>query len=223
MASHKELILPVFKSMVRLYVIDDHYLIIEGLYSSFDLESDQFKVGGGSLNIPEALQKISPEKVDIIILDLFIGQSDPRVNLELIRKNFPTIPVVILSQESSLNWQVEMFKHGIKAYVNKDEDKSIMIQRLLQVFQGETIMSNEVAEILMKGSGTKSFELSSADKEILSYLTQGFMPKEIAIKLSQSESSIEKKLKHIREIYSARSNYQLIVKILPNQHPLLNL
>ena len=98
-----------------------------------------------------------------------------------------------------------------------------MIQRLLQVFQGETIMSNEVAEILVKGSRTKSFELSLEYKDILSYLTQGFMPKEIAKKLNQSESSIEKKLKHIRELYSARSNYELIIKILPKQHPLLEL
>lgn len=175
------------------------------------------------MNIPESLQKISPENVDIIILDLFIGQSDPIVNLELIQKNFPTIPVVILSQESSLFWQVIMFRHGIKAYLHKEGDKPLMIQRLLQVFQGETIMSNEVAEILVKGSRTKSFELSLEYKDILSYLTQGFMPKEIAKKLNQSESSIEKKLKHIRELYSARSNYELIIKILPKQHPLLEL
>jgi len=43
--------------MIRLYIIDDHYLIIEGLYSSFDPESDEFKVVGGSLNIPDALKK----------------------------------------------------------------------------------------------------------------------------------------------------------------------
>lgn len=209
--------------MIHLYIIDDHYLIIEGLYSSFDLESGDFKVVGGSLNIPDALKKISPKKVDIILLDLFIHQADPIVNIELINKTFPSIPVVILSQESSLLWQVEMFRHGIKAYINKSEDKAVMRQKLLNVSMGETMMPNEVAESIMKGAQKQSIVLSPEYKEILELFLQGLIPKEIAIRISQSESSIEKKLKRIREAYSVRNNYELIIKLLHSQPSLINL
>ena len=189
----------------------------EGLYSSFDLQSDDIKVVGGSLNIPDALKKISPKKVDIILLDLFIHQADPIVNIELIRKTFPSIPVVILSQESSLLWQVEMFRHGAKAYINKLEDKAEMRQNLLNVFKGETMMPNEVVEIIMKGDQKGLAILSPENKGILSFLLQGLTAKEIAIKMSQSESSIENKLKRNREIYKVRNNYELIIKLLHKQ------
>jgi len=203
--------------MIHLYIIDDHYLIIEGLYSSFDLQSGDFKVVGGSLNIPDALKKISPKKVDIILLDLFIHQADPIVNIKLIRKTFPSIPVVILSQESSLLYQVEMFRHGAKAYLNKLEDKAEMRQKLLNVSKGETMMPNEVVEIIMKGDQKGSIIFSPENKGILSLLLQGLTAKEIAKKMSQSESSIEKKLKRNREVYQVRNNYELIIKLLHHQ------
>lgn len=209
--------------MIRLYIIDDHYLIIEGLYSSFDPESDEFKVVGGSLNIPDALKKISLKKVDIILLDLFINQADPNVNVKLIRKTFPNIPVVILSQESSLLWQVEMFRHGVKAYINKMEDKAEMRQKLLNVSKGETMMPNEVVEIIMKGDHKGSAIISPENKRILSLLLQGLSAKEIALKMYQSESSIEKKLKRNREVYKVRNNYELIIKLLYKQASPLSL
>ncbi|MFH1161054.1 MAG: response regulator [bacterium] len=135
--------------MIRLYIIDDHYLVIEGFYLSFDMESEDFKVVGGSLGIGDALQKISPDGVDIIILDLFIQQSNPVSNFRRIHEAFPSIPIVILSHENCLLWKVEMFRLGAKAYINKAEDKSVMRQRLLRIAAGETLMPEDVVQILV--------------------------------------------------------------------------
>ncbi|MEI8007372.1 MAG: response regulator transcription factor [Bacteroidota bacterium] len=199
-------------------MIDDHYLIIEGLYSSFDIESDEFTIVGSSLSIPEALEKISPEKVDIIILDLFIHQSNPIVNIESTTKAFPEIPIVILSHESSLYWQVEMFARGVRAYLLKEEDKSIMTQKLLQVSQGEIVMPKEVMEIINAGNvSLGSYIHTPEGREIISYLLQGHIPREIAKKVNQSESNIEKRLQKIRDFFNVRNNYELIIRLLNQQ------
>lgn len=206
--------------MMNLYVIDDHHLIIEGLYSSFDLESDDFTVVGGSLTISEALQKISPGNVDIIILDLFINQSDPVSNLRLVRTTFPTLPVVILSNESSLEWQVKMFQNGVKAYMDKGEDHSAMKQKLHRVFAGEIIMPNEVAGILMMTDDTShNPKLISDSNEIIKYLAMGIEPKEIAVIMKKSESTIDKKLQNIRRLYEVKSNTELVQKFLTRKSP----
>jgi DNA-binding NarL/FixJ family response regulator len=126
--------------MTRLYIIDDHYLIIEGLCSTFDLESDDFEVVGGSLSVDEALKKIDPERVDILILDLFIRNSDPISNLTRLITAFPGQPVVIISYETCMLWQVEMFRPGIKAYVNKEDPKSEMTRKLNIVASGEVVI-----------------------------------------------------------------------------------
>lgn len=199
--------------MIRLYIIDDHHLILEGLYSSFDLESDDFYLVGGSLTISEALQIIPSENVDIIILDLFIHQSDPVSNLKLVQTHLPTIPVVILSHESSLEWQVRMFQHGIMAYMDKSDELSVMREKLHRVFAGELVMPAEVAEVLvLKDESFQNLKLVSDSQVIIKYLSMGVEPKEIAKMMNKSESTIDKKLQNIRKLYDAKSNAELVLK-----------
>ncbi|MEI6886531.1 MAG: response regulator transcription factor [Bacteroidota bacterium] len=201
--------------MIKLYVIDDHYLIIEGLYTSFDLDSDDFEVAGGSLSIPAALQEIDPEKVDIILLDLFIKQTDPLINLLTIRKAFPSIPVVILSSESCIYWQVEMFRHGVKAYINKGEDQSEMCQKLKRVCAGEVNMPDEVVRILfMSNDSEHTANYFSDQKEIITGLSRGMSIRDLAEKMRQTVSAIDKKLRLMRKSYNAKTNTELVVKAL---------
>jgi DNA-binding NarL/FixJ family response regulator len=201
--------------MTRLYIIDDHYLIIEGLYSAFDLDSDDFKVVGGSLTVDEALKTMDPGNVDILLLDLFIGHTDPISNLCGITTSFPGLPVVIISHESCLLWQVEMFRHGIRAYINKEEPKSEMIRKLNVVTSGEVVMPDEVARVLLTPKDEKSTSGYFSDfKEIITALSFGLTVKEIAAKMKQSDSAIEKKLQGIRKCYDAKTNSELVYKAM---------
>jgi len=201
--------------MTRLYIIDDHCLIIDGLYSTFELESDDFEVVGGSLSVDEALEKIDPEKIDILILDLFIGHSDPVNNLTRIIEAFPGLPVVILSYESGLLWQVEMFRRGIRAYINKEEPKSEIIGKLRIVASGDVIITNEVANVLFAPDDDNITAGYSLDfYEIILALSCGLTVKEIAKKMKQSEPTIEKKLHVIRKFYNAKTNSELVYKAM---------
>jgi len=138
--------------MIRLYIIDDHFLIFEGFCASFDLESDDFIVAGGSPTIEDALLRISVAGVDIIILDLFIRQESPVINFGKIQTAFPTVPVVILSHEDCLLWKVEMYRLGVKAYLCKDESKSVMVETLHRVAAGEIVIPDNINCLLYKGS-----------------------------------------------------------------------
>lgn len=207
--------------MVRLYVIDDHCLIFDGFCFSFEAGSDDFKVTGGSQCVDEALSKISPAEVDIIILDLFINQTDPVENITRLHKSFPTIPIVILSQEFSLRWRIEMFRHGAKAYLNKTDDKKIIEDRLLQVAAGEVVMPDDVARVLVNSTDQKSGTplLPSDYLTIISYLANGMTIKMIAKRLRQSDSNIEKKLCYLRSYFNASTNTQLVYKVFTRQIP----
>lgn len=50
--------------MIRLYIIDNHFLIYKGFCASFDLPSDDFRVVGGILTIGDALKEISVANVE---------------------------------------------------------------------------------------------------------------------------------------------------------------
>ncbi len=207
--------------MVRLYIIDDHCLIFDGFCFSFDLASIDFEVTGGSQSLDEALSKISPAEVDIIILDLFINQTDPVANITRLHNSFPTIPIVILSQEFSLRWRIEMFRNGAKAYLNKSDDKQIIAERLMQVVAGELVIPADVARVLFNSMDQKSGTplLPPDYLTIISYLANGMIVKEIAKKVNQSDSSIEKKLGFLRSYFNAATNTQLVYKVFTRQIP----
>jgi DNA-binding NarL/FixJ family response regulator len=130
--------------MINLFAIDDHFLIIEGLYKSFNPDSKDVEVVGSALSVEEALEKLALIPIDIIVLDLFIGQSDPVSNFQRLRAAFPSIPIVILSMEDTLSWKVKMFQLGVNAFLNKGDSKETMNDVFIQVAAGKFVISEEV-------------------------------------------------------------------------------
>jgi len=206
--------------MIRLYIIDDHFLIFEGFCASFDLATADFKVVGGSLTICEALIKIKTTDVDIIILDLFIRQENPVINYKKIQSAFPTIPIVILSQEDCLLWKVEIYRLGVKAYLSKEESKSVMIETLHRVAAGEIVIPGNINCLLYKGhDSTPGLQDVQDYMDTIILLSKGNDAKDISGILKQSQSSIEKKLQKIRQCFHVRTNAELIYKVTIRQNP----
>ncbi len=135
--------------MIRLFGIDDHFLILEGLGRAFNEKSDEIELVGSAGNIEEALKIIPGILPDIIILDLFIDDSDPVENFQKLHAAFPAIPIVILSLEESLRWQVKMFKIGVMGYLNKGEKKETMKSVFQQVALGNLVIPNNVSQALI--------------------------------------------------------------------------
>jgi DNA-binding NarL/FixJ family response regulator len=136
--------------MIKLFAIDDHFLIIEGLTKTFNPETDGIGLVGSALSINEALQKIPHTGVDIILLDLFLGNEDPVANFRQLHAAFPDIPVVMLTMEDSRRWQAKMFKLGVMGYLTKSESKEAMKRVLGQVAQGNLVMPSEVSQSIFK-------------------------------------------------------------------------
>lgn len=204
--------------MIKLFVIDDHYLILEGVCSTFDLNSDEFEVVGASLSVDEAITMIDPRNTDIILLDLFIKFADPVCNLSKLQRAFPALPVVILSNERSLTWKLEMFHRGVKAYMSKGEDKQSMCRKLFQVYKGDVVIPDDVVKIILASESLQVDIQNHTDvRMIIEDLSRGLSVKEIAINQNQSESAIEKKLHNCRKAYNVKTNIELVYKALVNR------
>jgi len=135
--------------MIGLFAIDDHFLIIEGLYSAFNPKTDEVGLVGSALSVDEAMEKIPGTPVDIIVLDLFIDDSNPVANFNQLRKAFPAIPIVILTMEDSLRWQIKMFKLGVMGFLNKAEKKETMKSVFIQVAKGNLVIPDRVSQSLI--------------------------------------------------------------------------
>lgn len=203
---------------IKIFVIDDHFLITDG-FNAFQPDCTFVEVVGCAGSIDEALKNLSDHpEVDIIILDLYLKFSDPIQNLKALKEKYPLIPIIILTIEDDIIWKVKMFRNGVYAYINKGETKDTVTGIILQVAGGNKVIPVEVDKFLKSEVGGEfDNEQKFRELEIIKDLQIGLTIKEIAYKHNLSVSSIEKILIRLRFSYGARTNTEMIYKISQSQ------
>jgi len=200
--------------MIRLFIVEDHPVIVAGLKNMFRPSRDNIEITGSAANVDEMLNHQDPDKFDIIILDLWISSTSPLENMQQLQQHFPGKPIIIYTTEDSSYWQRKMFTLGAKAYTIKTSNKSELKAILEKVAEGQTIFSGSFNQSPSKkfsfGHPNKMFSLTTNQKEIVHLLSRGLTMKKMAEITGTSVSNIEKTVKHIRDLFDAKNNTELM-------------
>jgi DNA-binding NarL/FixJ family response regulator len=197
--------------MIRIYVIEDHFLIISGLKEILRSTPERIMITGYSNKVAEAIEQLHHHPVDIIVLDLFLQHTCAVSNIRKLKSEFPEIPVVILTMCNFLYWKIKMFKEGAQAYIVKDAPNDVIKNTIRFVHEGKTIIPPEVNSILESWKHDNlNHSLKCEDLDIVYDIFCRLNPKQIAFKYNKSLSSIEKTLATIRAKVNAKSNPDLI-------------
>ncbi len=201
--------------MIRLFVIEDHPIIVTGLRNLFRPSRDEVEIYSSAATVEEAIQKNDPEAFDIILLDLWLHSTPPLENVKRLKEKFPDKPIVIFTSEGSTLWQRKMFEAGVKAYLLKTAEKSEIKLTLEKVMQGMTVFAGIMEEDFLHkklGHDIASIKrsLTANQMEIVRLLSNGMTQQKIADIKGTTVSNIEKTLKHIREVCDAKNNTELV-------------
>lgn len=201
--------------MVKLFIIDDHFLIRDGFIAAFNSENDGVRITGNARKVTEAIDTIRPRRVDIIVLDHDIKNEDPVENLSKLKKEFPGIPVIIISMETSLENKVMMFRKGASAFLINPDDKNNMKAVILQVAAGYFVIPDDVINALdFRNTPLVTDSLSAVEKEVVRLLSCGSSIEIIATQMKKSKSGVEKILENLRQRMNAKNNCELITILL---------
>lgn len=204
--------------MIRLFIIEDHPTMVIGIKNLFRPSRDKIEVVNSANSIEEATLKADPKTFDIFMLDLWLPNTHPLLNVKKIKDAFPTKPVVIFTSEDSSNWRKKMFEAGVMAYLLKSNNKNDIRNTLEKVANGQIVFSGVVDPAFEKRMAAvlegQKYALTPNQKEMVILLSNGLSQYEIADIKKTSISNIEKTLKHIRDICEVRSNAELIKVLL---------
>jgi len=207
--------------MIRLFVIEDHPVIVSGLRNMFRPMRDQIEITVTATDLGQALNYEKKEDFDLFLLDLWLPEGDPEENIIALIKKFPEKPVAVYTSEPSFHWQRKMFKAGAAAYMVKTADKTIIKTTLERVYAGETVYSYAMEQYQAKksilGTGNRHAGLTQDQQQLLILLSEGQSLKQIADKQGKSVSAIEKMLKQLRNKFEANSNVELVKIVLFSQ------
>lgn len=194
---------------MNILLVDDHKLFAKSLSVALDEypEIEQFQI---AQNIPDLEKILSEQKIDIILLDINLGNLSDADGLEVaanLRRSHPAAKLVILTGYDLPVYRHEAKKIGANGFLNKSISPDDLIASLTCVYHGNTCFPPEKSEMIIE-------DLTAMEKTILQQLGTGKKRKTIADELYISERTLSNHLQHIFEKLGVSSSVEAITKAI---------
>ena len=176
---------------MRLLLADDHPLLIDGLLSVLaDLPDTDLlpPVSNGH----QLLDYLHLHPVDVLLLDLNMPKIDGLTALKQIRRDFPTVKVIVFTSYNQPQRVREVQALGGMGYLLKSTDAPTLKTAVQQVWAGKPWfpMLQPVAVVSPSDAFTQKYQLTKREVEIIQQISSGTTTKQIADTLSVSEFTI---------------------------------
>lgn len=179
--------------MTRLYLVDDHQIMREGLRAL--LKALGHDVVGESADPTEALADIQKLKPEVLLLDLNLGgRSGFELLAELQRRHLPT-RCVVLTMSAQPRHVAEALRMGAIGYVLKGSAGSELIRAIDAAVQGKRHLGPEVADLAVQvitqhDDADPLSTLSPRERQIISMVVTGQSSAEIGMALHLSPKTV---------------------------------
>ena len=188
---------------IKIYIVDDHQIMIDGIKALLSSSTD-FEVVGQQTNPLLAIADLQEKKADILITDISMKEM---TGIELARKMkelMPDLKLLALSMYSDRETISEMLVAGINGYVLKNTGMEELISALTRIAAGQQFFSEDVTAEMMKAFSEPKAEeqkevvnLTNRELEIVKLISEEYNNAQIGDKLFISERTVETHRKNI--------------------------
>jgi DNA-binding NarL/FixJ family response regulator len=190
--------------MIKILVIEDHALVREGLLQTLQgLEEDVVTLGAADADA--GLEILTTyDDIDLILLDLMLPGTSGMALLGVLRKRYPTIPVVILSALDDTETVMRGLRQGASGFVPKSSSTEAMMAALREVLAGEVYLPPKLREASSRSGRPRGvaerYGLTQGQMRVLELLTEGKTNRQIADLLGVTEGTVKI---HVSAIFKA--------------------
>jgi DNA-binding NarL/FixJ family response regulator len=192
---------------VRLVLVDDHEMVIEGLKAMLVAFSDRVEVVGQAVGAERALSVVEDLDPDIVLCDVRMqGASGLDLCLQL-RESDPKRKVVMLSVYDDEQYLFQALRVGASGYLLKSISSDELVRQLEFVHGGETAIDPGMAARAVDTAARRQRDefwpdarqgLTQRESEILSFVVNGLSNRAIATKLVIGDETVKS---HLSSIY----------------------
>jgi DNA-binding NarL/FixJ family response regulator len=202
-------VLTVATKAARVLIADDQTLFRAGLARLLD-EDSMIEIVGQATDGADAVKQALKVKPDVVLMDLKMPNVDGIEATRQIIAQLPLTKVLILTTFEADNHVIQALKAGARGYVLKDSSAAAIVNSIVAVVSGESVMAgavaNRVLEMLTGASTPKEFYdgLTAREVEILKLMATGMANKQIAFRLKISEKTVRN---HVSNMYEKLGIY----------------
>lgn len=201
------------KKPIRVLIADDHAIVRQGLRQILS-DTPDLTVAGEAENGVQAVQMVRAGEWDVVLMDVSMPDRNGIDALKLIKKEFPRLPVLILSMYPEEQYAIRALKAGAAGYLTKQSAPELLVTAIRQVASGKKYVSPSLAEELANAIGDDSErppheKLSDREYQTLCMIASGKTPAEIAEALNLSVKTVSVYRARLLEKMNLRNNAEL--------------
>jgi DNA-binding NarL/FixJ family response regulator len=187
---------------IRILLADDHPMVRSGLIKLLE-PFKEFIIIGEASDGEEAVAMTKKLDPDVVIIDLSMPKLSGVEATKIIRKDFPSAKVLVLTMYDNEEYVYQILKSDAGGYMLKNSGRDELAAAIRAVARGDRFFSPRVSEIVMEAYLRKSetrddlpmndddLPLTKREREILQYIADGFNNLQIAEKLFISARTVE--------------------------------
>lgn len=191
---------------IRIVIVDDHQIFIEGLRSSLREQHDvKVEVVAEVRDGLQAMSAVEQHGPDIVVMDVSMPGMNGIAATRRISASHPNVKVLCLSMHRDRRFVLEALRAGAAGYMLKESALEELITAIRRIAEGDTYLSPDIAGMVVQAVRDKAPDdedetseiLSVREREVLQMLAEGHSTQEVADHLSISAKTVSTHREHI--------------------------
>jgi DNA-binding NarL/FixJ family response regulator len=203
--------------MIKVYLVDDHSVVIEGIKSVLQNETT-FEVVGFATSGEKCLQFFENHVADVILMDINLPDLDGIELCRIMTQNHPKIKVLALSTFDQGTYVKKMMENGANGYLLKNSSKQEIIEAIKTVHSGGTYLCFDAGRALKQANENQNNlpHLTKREKEVLQHISEGLTNLQISEKLFISIDTVDSHRKNLYSKLNVKNTAMLLKYALEN-------
>lgn len=203
---------------VKVFIIDDHPMVVAGLNSLLG-RLENIEVAGAVSNAFDAIPFLKKNKIEVVLLDINLPDISGIDLCKKIHKEFPDIKILGISTFSERSYISRMIENGASGYLIKSASADEIAEAIDTVLKGKIYLSVSMEHIAKPLSIMPSDNLpalTKREKEILHLISEGLTNNQIAEKLFISPLTVDSHRKNLLTKLNVNNTASLIKLAVQN-------
>lgn len=203
---------------IKIIIADDHTIVRDGIKAMLE-EYDDIRIIGEAASGEEAIELCRKENIDLVIMDLNMGEIGGIEATKSIKEEHPGIEVLALTMLKSDQQIREMVAAGASGYIFKNSGVEELVEAIQKIIEGEPYFSDEAVYSIVKPSGKSGNDsdweitdtsLTDRETEVLELICRENTNAEIAQKLYISVRTVDAHRRNLLQKTGARNTAGLV-------------
>jgi DNA-binding NarL/FixJ family response regulator len=196
---------------IRVLIVDDHPVVLEGLRTMLSTDRN-IEVVGEACDGAEAVAMVEEKEPNVVLMDIRMPNMDGVQATRRIKQQSPSTAVLVLTMYDTDAYVVDAVRAGASGYLLKDATREMVVDTIRAVNSGATLiktslLTEAISSLVHSREGQKPAEaappkggieqLTAREREVLKLAAVGYSNKDIAKELNITQDTVKKHMQSI--------------------------